>query len=187
MSTELIKEITFLVKHCFKYIADTGSRQYIKVNEKYNINILSTETANSYANIELDSEEKYTVLHIIADVQRKQDYRSTFYSDRLCVSSRFSENKIAYRNLYTHEVIDTYNYKITSDEYNVQMFNANLLYEANIIRCLELAYIIPKIMERKDLIHFKTILTYSTEELQDLVLVLKKFIAENVPVKLEDL
>ncbi|EKR8628483.1 hypothetical protein P9J96_000326 [Escherichia coli] len=186
MSTELIKEVTLLLKHCFKFIPDTGSRQYIKVNEKYNINILVSETASSYANIELDSEEKYTVLQIIADVQRKQDYRSSFYNDHLCVCSNFSENKIVYKNLYTHEVIDTYNYKISSDEYNVLMFNANLLYDSSTVRCLELAYKIPKIMERKDLIHFKTILKYSTKELEDLVQALKNFINEHVPVKFED-
>ena len=82
MSTELIKEITLLVKHCFKFIDDNGSRQYIKVNEKYNINVLKNETVNSYANIELDVEDKYTALHIISSGDRKQDYRSTIYNQQ---------------------------------------------------------------------------------------------------------
>ncbi|AXC38883.1 UNVERIFIED_ORG: hypothetical protein [Escherichia phage CMSTMSU] len=50
-----------------------------------------------------------------------------------------------------------------------------------------LAYEIPKIIERNELIIFKTILKFSTEELEDLVLALKTFINEHVPVKLEDL
>ncbi len=187
MSTELIKEITLLVKHCFKFIDDNGARQYIKVNEKYNINVLKNETVNSYANIELDVEDKYTALHIISSGDRKQDYRSTFYDDSVTVGYKFHKNKIAYKNTYTHEVIEEYNYKIKKDEYDVLLFNANLIHNAGTVRNLMLAYEIPKIIERNELIIFKTILKFSTEELEDLVLALKTFINEHVPVKLEDL
>lgn len=187
MSTELIKEVVFLLKHCLKFMHDTGERQYIKLNEKYNINVLKTETVYSYANIELDIEEKYTALHIIEGVNCNQDYRSQIDGDYLYVSSNFRENKIVYRDLFTHNVIEEYNYKITKDEYVVQMFNANLLHDAVTVLCLELAYEIPKSIERNEKMNFKHILKLSTDELEDIAFLLMKFIDENVPVKLEDL